>query len=86
MNARVVRIGTKEALALGRSAREIVAVRGKNVVRLASPREANPTELLEILLGRTGNLRAPTARVGGLLLVGFSVELYESYGHLRRRL
>ncbi len=32
--------------------------------------------LLATLLGPTGNLRAPTARVGQTLLVGFSEEMY----------
>ena len=33
-------------------------------------------EILSLLLGPTGNLRAPTARVGKTLLVGFSPEAY----------
>jgi hypothetical protein len=34
-------------------------------------------ELLEQLLGPTGNLRAPTMRVGSTLVVGYSVEAYK---------
>jgi hypothetical protein len=33
-------------------------------------------ELLALLLGPTGGLRAPTLRVGRTLLVGFSEEAY----------
>jgi len=33
-------------------------------------------ELLELLLGPTGGLRAPTLRVGRTLLVGFNAEAY----------
>jgi hypothetical protein len=32
--------------------------------------------VLEAVLGPTGNLRAPTLRVGKTLLVGFSEEVY----------
>lgn len=34
-------------------------------------------ELKKLLLGPTGNLRAPTLRRGKTLLVGFSAEAYE---------
>ena len=33
--------------------------------------------LLKYLLGPTGNLRAPSARVGNTLLIGFNEEAYE---------
>jgi hypothetical protein len=33
-------------------------------------------ELLSLLLGPTGGLRAPTLRVGRTLLVGFNAEAY----------
>ena len=38
----------------------------------------NPTqeEVLKLMLGPTGNLRAPTLRVGKKLLVGFNAEAY----------
>ena len=35
-----------------------------------------PADLLAMLLGPTGNLRAPTTRKGRTLLVGFSEEVY----------
>ena len=34
-------------------------------------------KLLELLLGRSGKLRAPTLRIGKLLIVGYHVELLE---------
>jgi len=33
-------------------------------------------ELLKLILGPTGNLRAPTLRVGKTLVVGFNEEMY----------
>ena len=40
--------------------------------------EAEESELLELLLGRSGKLRAPTIRVGGSLMVGYSQEMFAS--------
>ncbi|WP_041277809.1 thioredoxin domain-containing protein [Desulfotalea psychrophila] len=34
-------------------------------------------ELLEKITGRTGNLRAPTLRIGATLYVGYNEELYQ---------
>jgi hypothetical protein len=34
-------------------------------------------ELLAVILGPTGNLKAPTLRLGQTLLVGFSEEAYK---------
>ena len=56
---------------------EIYVVRGKRVVRvdMKASRLAR-AELLALLLGPTGGLRAPTLRVGRTLLVGFAEEAY----------
>jgi arsenate reductase-like glutaredoxin family protein len=56
---------------------EIYAARGKRVVHV-DLRKARPDRaaLLEILLGPTGNLRAPTLRKGRTLLVGFDEATY----------
>ena len=56
---------------------EIYASKGKQVVHLdlrtATPDQA---EILGLLLGPTGNLRAPTIRKGRTLLVGFDEAAY----------
>ena len=36
-------------------------------------------ELLKLVLGPTGNLRAPTLRVGKALVVGFNEEMYNAF-------
>ncbi len=56
---------------------EIYVVRGKRVVRvdMKASRLAR-AELLALLLGPTGGLRAPTLKVGRTLLVGFDAEAY----------
>ncbi len=65
------------ALAVTRDVDEVWVARGKKVVRL-DLRKAKPpkAELLALLLGPTGGLRAPTLRVGRTLLVGFNEEAY----------
>jgi arsenate reductase-like glutaredoxin family protein len=35
-------------------------------------------ELLKLVLGPTGNLRAPTLKVENRIVVGFNQEMYES--------
>jgi arsenate reductase-like glutaredoxin family protein len=56
---------------------EIYAAKGKQVVhvnlRAGKPGKA---ELLGLLLGPTGNLRAPTLRTGRTLIVGFDEATY----------
>jgi hypothetical protein len=65
------------ALAVTRNVDEIYVARGKRVVHVdvKASRPGRP-ELLALLLGPTGGLRAPTLRVGRTLLVGFSEEAY----------
>lgn len=77
VDAKKQRLGAKEALALARAANEIVVSRGKKTVRV-DMRKSPPADaaLLELLLGPTGNLRAPTVRRGKTLLVGFDAESY----------
>jgi len=52
-------------------------VKGKRVVHLDLRREQPPrAELLALLLGPTGNLRAPTLRKKRTLIVGFDEATY----------
>ena len=57
---------------------EIYVAKGKRVSHV-DLRKENPGNdaLLSLLLGPTGNLRAPTLRVGRTLLVGFDEATYE---------
>lgn len=55
----------------------MIVAKGKNVVRFDMKKDAPDDEtLLTHLLGPTGNLRAPTLRVGKALLVGFNEDVY----------
>lgn len=78
VDARKVRLEQKEALAILTDVDEIYSAKGKRVthVDLRKERPGNET-LLSLLLGPTGNLRAPTLRVGQTLLVGFDQATYQ---------
>jgi hypothetical protein len=71
------RQGRDEALKLAKSVRRVVAGRGKTVVAF-DMRNAPPDDdtLAAYLLGPTGNLKAPTLKIGDTLLVGFNEEAY----------
>jgi len=76
-DAKKVRMGPTEALALARKAERVVAARGKKVVELNVTKDSPDDEtLLAVLLGPTGNLRAPAAMVGRTLVVGFNPDVY----------
>ena len=77
VGANAIRLGPTEAVAVARRAKRVIATRGKKVVTFARKTD-KPTddELLAVLLGPTGNLRAPAAVVGDTLVVGFSPEVY----------
>ena len=66
------------ALGILKDVDEIYAAKGKRVVhmdlRRSSPSRA---DLLGVLLGPTGNLRAPTLRKGRTLVVGFDEATYQ---------
>lgn len=73
------RIAPAEALERLAGIDKLVAARGKKLevfdLKTARPSDA---ELLARLIGPSGNLRAPTARVGTTLVVGFNEEAYRS--------
>jgi hypothetical protein len=78
VDATKVRKGREEALALARTADTVVVARGKKVLRFDMKSPPPDDELAAALLGPTGNLKAPTLRIGRLLLVGFGEEAYAS--------
>ena len=77
VDAKKKRMGPVEALALARKADRLVAARGKKVVTFDMKEDRPDDEtLLAVLLGPTGNLRAPAAMVGKTLVVGFNPDVY----------
>ncbi len=71
-DAKKVRFDRAAALRLVREADELWVAKGKRVVHVDLKR-APPTddELALLVLGPSGNLRAPALRRGGKLLIGF---------------
>ncbi len=69
------KLGKKEAKALVESSSRVIVAKGKNVQRFAGGKATE--EIVASLLGPTGNLRAPTVRVGKTLLVGFDESSFE---------
>jgi len=66
--------GRKQALEMARGAGRLVAAKGTKVTELDLRRNPPDAEILALMLGPTGNLRAPTMRVGDTIYVGFPKE------------
>ena len=78
VNAKKATLGETEALDLANSVNKIYAAKGKKVVQFDMKKDPpNDDELKKVLLGPTGNLRAPTLRTGKTLVVGFDEETYK---------
>jgi len=68
-----------EALNLLRDVDELYAARGRKVVHVnLKQQQPGTAELKALVLGPTGNLRAPTLRVGRTLVVGFDEATYRT--------
>lgn len=77
MNAKKAPIAGEAALGVLRDVDELYVTRGKKVVQVDLRGGRPPkAELLALLLGPSGNLRAPTIRRGRTLVVGFDEPTY----------
>ena len=78
IDAKKQRYGLPEALELLDGMTKLFVAKGKKYAEfdLKNDRPSDD-ELGKVLLGPTGNLRAPTFKVGKILVVGFNEELYE---------
>ena len=68
------KLGRKEAGALAKAARKIFVAKGKRVSEFGGG--AASKDVIEAMLGPTGNLRAPAIRSGKTVLVGFNEDLF----------
>jgi len=73
------KLGADKARELIAASTKIVVMKGKKVTEFNLKKD-NPTEeeLLKVMLGTTGNLRAPTIQRGKTLLVGFNADQYDN--------
>lgn len=63
---------------VSQGSRVIVAQNKK--IREFDPINDDKTEIIAAVSGRTGNLRAPTLRIGSTFYVGFNEEMYSKIG------
>jgi arsenate reductase-like glutaredoxin family protein len=80
VSAHKTKIGPEQALKLLDGVDKVVAMKGKKV-DIFDLKKGRPADevLLAHLIGPTGNLRAPTARIGRTLLVGFNEDGYREF-------
>ena len=78
MDARKEALNADQAWALLQSARAVTVAKGKTFVRFDQVAKQKD-ELLKQAIGPTGNLRAPTYRVGDEFVIGFNPEFYERW-------
>lgn len=79
-DARVTRFDRNAVVDMLREIDRVVATRGPAIrdVSLTDPQNSGD-EVTKLLIGPSGNLRAPTLRIGRTLIVGFSQPLYEQH-------
>ncbi len=78
MDAKKERFGESEALALLKGMTKMLVAKGKKVTEVDLKKDRpDDAALVKMMLGPTGNLRAPTIKAGKTLLIGFHAETYE---------
>ncbi len=76
-NAKKEVIAGDEAVALAQKAKKIIASKGAKIISLDLAKDKPDDETLRgLVVGPSGNLRAPTLKIGRDLIVGFSDGLY----------
>ena len=77
MDASKERKGPAEALALAKTVQTIHVAKGKKFVTIDMKNPPPDDELVGLMLGPSGNLRAPAIKKGKTLYVGFSEDAYQ---------
>ena len=68
------KLGASDAKAIAKESSKVYVAKGKKL-DLFEMKSAKIGDVVEKMLGPTGNLRAPTMRVGKTTLVGFNEEM-----------
>ena len=66
-----------DAKTLLQEANQLIVMKGKQVSEFTLHGKTSP-EAIAAMLGPTGNLRAPTIRIGKRLLVGFNEDVFRA--------
>ena len=61
---------------MAKAATRVIVAKGKKISEFKPGGKASK-EVVEAMLGPTGNLRAPTLRKGKTVIVGFNEEIFE---------
>ncbi len=69
------KLARKEAAGLAKQASKVIVAKGKKVTEFAGGTARK--DVVDAMLGPTGNLRAPTIRRGKTVVVGFNEEAFE---------
>ena len=69
------KLGKTDAAAMAKAASRVVVAKGKKISEFKPGGKASK-EVVEAMLGPTGNLRAPCLKVGKTVLVGFNDDVY----------
>lgn len=78
VDARKTRFDEDAAWELLKSAKSLTVAKGKKVQVFEAVADEKET-VLKNVMGPSGNLRAPTYRVGDQFVVGFNADLYEDW-------
>ncbi len=76
INATKVKLGPDDAVKLLKKVSILIASKGKTSVAVDLKKPPTLDELLALLIGPTGNLRAPTVIAGNTMYVGFNPDAY----------
>jgi hypothetical protein len=71
------KLGESDARAIAKASSRVYVAKGKKL-DVFDMKSADLSEVTARMLGPTGNLRAPTMRVGKVTVVGFSQEAFET--------
>lgn len=78
VDARKETLSKKDALRIARESQEILAAKGSKVVHLKlRGTEVADMDIEAVVVGPTGNLRAPAFKVGKTLVIGFNEGAYK---------
>ena len=78
VDARRARLDAAAAWALLHKATKITVAKGK-AVSVLNPQQDGKEAVLKQVMGPSGNLRAPTLRVGDSVVVGFHADFYQQW-------
>lgn len=77
-DARKHKLSGKDALTVLEGADTLYVAKGKKHLKIdLRSQKTTEKEILSLILGPSGNLRAPTIKVGKRILVGFSDQVYQ---------